>query len=130
MAWIDFDALLYVWDLSAPSTAVAPWPMFQHDERHTGASLRTPEAIPPTATITSPANGSHIAGTVNVTTQASDNVGVVNIELYKDNILIGTSTGSTFTYEWNSTADADGPHTFVSKAYNAAEMWGLRRRLL
>ena len=44
----------------------------------------------------------------------------MNIELYKDNILIGTSTGSTFTYEWNSTADADGPHTFVSKAYDAA----------
>jgi len=120
MAWIDFDARLYVWDLPAASTAVAPWPMFRRDERHTGASLRTPEVIPPMATITSPGNGSHLAGTVNVTTQASDNVGVVNLELYKDNILVGSSAQSSFTFEWNSATDADGPHTFVSKAYDAA----------
>lgn len=120
MAWIDHNALLYVWDLSAPSTAVAPWPMFQHDARHTGASLRTPEMIPPTTTITSPGAGSHVAGTVDVTTQASDNVGVVNIELYRDNVLVGSSTQSSFTFEWNTTAESDGPHTLVSKAYDAA----------
>ena len=120
LAWIDHNVKLYVWDLSAPSTAVAPWPMFQHDERHTGASLRTAETLPPTPTITSPSSGAHIAGTVNVTAQASDNVGVVNLELYKDNILVGSSTQSTLTFEWNTVAEADGPHTFVSKAYDAA----------
>lgn len=120
MAWIDHNALLYVWDLSAPSTAVAPWPMFQHDARHTGASLRIPEVIPPTTTITSPGAGSHVAGTVDVITQASDNVGVVNIELYRDNVLVGSSTQSSFTFEWNTTAESDGPHTLVSKAYDAA----------
>ncbi len=120
MAWIDSRARLYIWDLSAPSTAVAPWPMFQHDERHTGASRSTLEMIPPTTTITLPGNGSHVAGTVNVTTQASDNIGIVKIELYKDNILVGSSTQSTFTFEWNTTADADGPHTLMSKAYDAA----------
>ncbi len=120
MVWIDVSGRIYVWDLSAPSNAVAPWPMFQHDERHTGASLRTPETIPPTATITSPNNGSHVAGTVNVTTQASDNVGVVNIELYKDNILVGSSNQSPLTFEWNTAAETEGSHTFVSKAYDAA----------
>jgi len=120
MAWIDGTGQLYVWDLSAPSTAVAPWPMFQHDARHTGASLRIPEVIPPTATITSPGNGSHVGGTVNVTAQASDNVGVVNIELYKDNVLVGSSAQNPFTFEWNAAAETEGPHTFVSKAYDAA----------
>lgn len=118
MAWINFDGLLFVWDLSAPSTAVAPWPMFQHDERHTGVSLRTAETIPPTATITSPAAGSHLAGTVNVTTQAADNAAVASIELYKDNVLVGSSAQSTLTFAWNTAAEADGPHTFVSKAYD------------
>ena len=56
-AWIDFYARLYVWDLSAPSNAVAPWPMFQHDERHTGAGLQTPEVIAPMAAVTSPGDG-------------------------------------------------------------------------
>ncbi|HSE18108.1 MAG TPA: Ig-like domain-containing protein [Pyrinomonadaceae bacterium] len=120
MAWIDRNAKLYVWDLSAPSTAVAPWPMFQHDERHTGASLPTPETIPPTAIITSPVAGANVAGFVNITTQASDNVGVVNIELYKDNVLVGSSTQSPFTFEWITIFEGNGPHTFVSKAYDAA----------
>lgn len=118
MAWIDGNGLLFVWDLSAPSTAVAPWPMYQHDERHTGVSLRTGETIPPTVTITSPAAGSHLAGTVNVTSQASDNAAVASIELYKDNVLVGSSTQSALTFAWNTAAEADGPHTFVSKAYD------------
>jgi len=120
MAWIDVAARLYVWDLSAPSTAVAPWPMFQHDEQHTGASLRTPETLPPTATITSPAAGSLLAGTVNITVEASDNVGVVNVEVYKDNFFFLSTNQSTFTFEWNTGVESDGPHTFVLKAYDAA----------
>jgi len=120
LAWIDVAARLYVWDLSAPSTAVAPWPMFQHDECHTGASLRTPETLPPTAAIISPGAGSHVAGRVNVTAQASDNAGVVNIEVYKDNFLFVSSNQNPLTFEWDTGAEADGPHTFVSKAYDAA----------
>jgi subtilisin family serine protease len=120
MAWIDLGARLYVWDLSAPSTAVAPWPMFQHDERHTGASLRTGETIPPTATITSPDPGSHVTRMVEVTVQASDNVGVVNIEVYKDNFLFVSSNQNPLTFGWDTGTEVDGPHTFVTKAYDAA----------
>lgn len=120
MAWIDFDALLYVWDLPAPSTAVAPWPMFHHDERHSGAGLRTGETIPPTATITSPAAGSHVAGFVLVTTEATDNVGVVNLELYKDDVFVASTNAGTLTIEWNTWSETDGPHTFVTRAYDAA----------
>lgn len=36
MAWIDTEANLYVWDLSALAEAKAPWPMFRHDAAHTG----------------------------------------------------------------------------------------------
>jgi subtilisin family serine protease len=119
-AWIDRNAKVYLWDLSAPSTAVAPWPMFQHDERHTGASLPTPEGIAPTSAVTSPSNGALVAGNVNVIAEATDNVGVVNIEIYKDNVLVGNSSSSPYTYSWNTTGDTDGPHTFLSKAYDGA----------
>ena len=120
MAWIDFDNRLYIWELSAPNNAVAPWPMFHRDARHTGASVRTPETLAPAAAVTAPAGGSFVSGTVNVITEASDNVGVVNIEVYKDNALFGTSTTSPFTLAWDSTTDSEGPHTFFSKAYDAA----------
>ncbi len=120
MAWLDVTARLYVWDLSAPSTAVAPWPMFQHDASHTGASLRTSETIPPTAAITSPAAGSYVRGSVNVTAEATDNVGVVNVEIYKDNFFYASSNQNPLTVNWETGNEADGPHTFVTKAYDAA----------
>jgi subtilisin family serine protease len=120
VAWIDFDAQVYVWDTPAPSTAVAPWPMFLHDERHSGAWVRTPEVIAPVAAITSPSDGAIVAGSVNVVAEGTDNVGVVNVELYKDDVLVGNSTTSPYTFAWTTTSDTDGPHTFVSKAYDAA----------
>ena len=120
LAWIDRNANVYVWDLSAPNTAVAPWPMFQHDERHTGAGLRMPEVIAPTAAVTSPGDGALVAGNVNVIAEAADNVAVVNIELYKDNVLVGNSSASPYTFEWNTIGDTEGPHTFLTKAYDAA----------
>ena len=120
VAWIDFNAKVYVWDTSAPSTAVAPWPMFHHDERHSGAWLHTPEVIAPLAAVTSPSDGAIVAGNVNVVAEGSDNVGVVNVELYKDDVLVGSSTTSPYIFSWATTGDADGPHTFFSKAYDAA----------
>ena len=120
MAWIDHNAKVYVWDLSAPNTAVAPWPMFQHDERHTGASLPIPEVIAPAAAVTSPSDGAYVGANVNVIAEATDNVGVVNIELYKDNVLVGSSSASPYTFAWDTTSDTEGPHTFISKAYDAA----------
>ena len=36
LAWIDDESNLYVWDLGAPESASAPWPMFRKDAAHTG----------------------------------------------------------------------------------------------
>jgi hypothetical protein len=36
MAWLDLTGKLYLWDLTAPTSGPRPWPMFQHDARHTG----------------------------------------------------------------------------------------------
>ncbi|MCU1268425.1 MAG: peptidase and in kexin sedolisin [Acidobacteria bacterium] len=120
MAWIDYSHHLYVWDLSAPNSAVAPWPMFQHDERHSGLSVRTPEVIAPAVSINSPANGTRVTGIVPVSVQAVDNVGVVKVELYKDGALIGTITASPYNFTWDTRAGADGLYSFTGKAYDAA----------
>ncbi|HEX7183698.1 MAG TPA: S8 family serine peptidase [Thermoanaerobaculia bacterium] len=38
MAWINFDAQIFVWNLDAPArTSALDWPMFRHDAGHTGA---------------------------------------------------------------------------------------------
>jgi len=84
----------------------------------------TPDTTPPTTSITSPANGATVSGTVNVTASASDNVGVVKVEFYIDSVLSSTSTTSPYTFSWNTTTVANGSHTIFSKAYDAANNVG------
>jgi hypothetical protein len=79
-----------------------------------------PDTTPPTTAITAPANGATVSGTINVTASASDNVGVTRVEIYIDSALKATLTSSPYTYSWNTAAVANGAHTIVSKAYDAA----------
>lgn len=80
------------------------------------------DTTPPTIIITSPASGATVSGTVSVFVQASDNVGVVKVELYVDRALTATSTSAPFTTKWNakSRSVAKGAHTLQTKAYDAA----------
>jgi len=79
-----------------------------------------PDTTPPTTSITAPANNATVSGTVNVTASASDNVGVVKVEFYIDNVLKSTSTTAPYSFSWNTTTVANGSHTINSKAYDAA----------
>jgi uncharacterized membrane protein len=83
-----------------------------------------PDTTPPTTSITSPANGATVSGTITVTASASDNVGVVKVEFYIDSVLKSTSTTSPYTFSWNTTTVANGSHTIFSKAYDAANNVG------
>lgn len=78
------------------------------------------DTTPPTTSITSPANGATVSGTVSVTASASDNVGVTNVEFYIDNALRGNDTTSPYSFSWNTTTETNGTHTIFSKAFDAA----------
>lgn len=80
----------------------------------------TPDTTAPTTSITSPANGATVSGTVSVTASASDNVGVTKVEFYLDGALTSTSTATPYTWNWNTTTATNGGHTLISKAYDAA----------
>jgi hypothetical protein len=84
-----------------------------------------PDTIAPTTSITNPVNGSTVTGTVSVTTSASDNVGIVNVELLLDGNVIGNSTSSPWTFSWNSTSTPDGTHSLQTRAYDSAGNTGL-----
>jgi hypothetical protein len=76
--------------------------------------------IPPVTSISSPADGSTVSGTITVSVSASDNFGVVtNVELWKDGVLFGTDTASPYSFSWDSRQDANGTHTLQSVAYNS-----------
>ena len=83
------------------------------------------DATAPSTTITSPAGGSTVSGTIAVQASATDNVAVTRVELYRNGVLIGTDTLSPYTFSWNTAQIADGSYTLQSKAYDAANNVGV-----
>ncbi|MFW9993990.1 MAG: Ig-like domain-containing protein [Candidatus Odinarchaeota archaeon] len=79
------------------------------------------DTTPPVVSITNPAGGSTVSGTVSVTASASDNVGVTQVEFYIDGSLRATDTGSPYSYSWDTTGYSDGSsHAIEAIAYDAA----------
>lgn len=78
------------------------------------------DTTPPSVSISTPANGSTVAGTIQVQGLATDNVGVVKVELWVDSQLLSTCSLGNFSCSWNTTALANGSHTVTVKAYDAA----------
>ncbi len=79
-----------------------------------------PDTAPPSASITSPANGATVSGTITVAASASDNVGVVSVQFFLDGALITTDTSAPYSLSWNTTGAANGPHTLTAVARDAA----------
>jgi hypothetical protein len=83
------------------------------------------DITPPTSSITAPANGSTVSNFTTVTATASDNVGVVKMELYIDGVLTTSDANSTsLSFSWNTNSVANGSHTLLVKAYDAANNVG------
>lgn len=74
----------------------------------------------PSVTITFPANGATVSGQVDVTVSASDNVGVIRVELYVDDVLKKTANAAPFTNRWNTNPVSPGPHVLQCRVYDAA----------
>ena len=67
-----------------------------------------------------------VAGTVTVSANASDTVGVSKVEFYVDNALKNTDTASPYAFSWDTTNGSAHPcngahtHTLSAKAYDGA----------
>jgi subtilisin family serine protease len=78
------------------------------------------DRVPPAAAITSPAAGDVVSGPTTVAADASDDRGVARVELHVDGALVGTDTAPPWAFEWDARTMADGSHTLVAKAWDAA----------
>jgi chitinase len=74
----------------------------------------------PTASITSPANGAKVGGTVTINAAASDNVDVAKCELYVNGKLKVSEAGSSCSFDWNTKEVSNGSYRVKAKAYDAA----------
>ena len=63
---------------------------------------------PPTASITSPSNGSTVSGNVNITASATATVGVTYGYFYSDGAWTKTDTRAPYTYAWGTAGVTDG----------------------
>ena len=78
------------------------------------------DTTPPTASITSPAAGATVSGTISIQANASDNVGVTRVDFLVDGSLLSSDTTAPFAASWNTANAANGAHSLTVRAFDAA----------
>ena len=79
-----------------------------------------PDTTPPTVSITIPISGSKVNGSITISANASDNVGVVGVQFKLDSLNLGAEdTIAPYSILWN-TSSTNGIHTLTATARDAA----------
>src|SRR5438552_3742989 len=79
------------------------------------------DTTPPMVSMTAPAAGSTVAGTVTVSASATDNVGVVGVQFKLDGANLGTEvTAAPYAVSWNTTVAPNGSHSLTAVARDAS----------
>jgi predicted esterase len=74
----------------------------------------------PSVSITSPSSGSTVSGTINVSANASDNVGVAGVQFKLDGNNLGSEvTSPPFSVSWDTSAASNGSHIITAIARDA-----------
>ena len=94
---------------------------------YTGANTSTPttpDTTPPTASLQTPITNAILSGVANITATATDNFSVAKVEFYAGTTLLSTATtpssGTTYSYSWNTSLVTNGSYSLTVKAYDGA----------
>ena len=105
VAYFNFESIRVTQTSTAPA-APAPPPA---------------DTMPPTVSITGPMSGVNVSGTVQVTANASDNIGVVGVQFYVDGNTLGAEvTSAPWLVVWNTATGTNGFHALTAVARDAA----------
>src|SRR5438034_618448 len=73
------------------------------------------DATGPTVSISSPASGASVSGTLSVTASASDNTGVAGVQFLLDGVNAGAAvTTPPYSIAWHTTGASNGAHTLTA----------------
>ena len=64
--------------------------------------------------------GGNVSGTVTISANASDDVGVSRVDFYVNGSFVGSDSTAPYQYSWNTTSVANGAATLCAKAFDAA----------
>jgi hypothetical protein len=79
------------------------------------------DVTPPSVSVTAPAAGATVSGTVTLTATAADNVGVFGVQFLVDAAPVGTEdTTSPYSSSWSTTGLPNGTHQVTARARDAA----------
>ena len=82
------------------------------------------DTVAPTVSLTSPASGATVSGSLAVTANASDNVGVTRVDVFVDGTLAGSDATAPFSVTVDTTTLSNGSHAISAKAFDAANNAG------
>lgn len=101
--------------------------VFGHGRVNAGAAVlaarnysASVDATAPLASVATPLGSSTVSGLVPVSVNASDNVGVVRVDLQVNGTVVATDSAAPYSFSWNSAGVANGMSTIVALAYDAA----------
>lgn len=94
--------------------------IYEFLEIYNDADGGTADTTPPAATITAPAAGSNVSGSVSIGVSATDDTGVTSVAFFVDGTVAATLTAAPWQLLWDTTAVANGAHTIGATAYDAA----------
>lgn len=90
------------------------------DSSWSGGAIGGGDTIAPLVSITAPAGG-QVSGTIAITANASDNVGVAGVRFFVDGAQIGGEvTAAPYSVSWNTAAVSDGAHVITAVARDQA----------
>ena len=77
-----------------------------------------PPNAPPTVSLTAPAPGTVVSGTVTISANASDDVGVTQVAFFVDGAQVGVDTNGAdgWSVAWNTATVANGARTLTARA--------------
>lgn len=114
------QAIRGVFRSTPPGTPCASGAFDDHDDLVFAVGSGSGDTTSPTTSLTAPASGATLTGTVTVSANASDNVAVTRVEFYAGSTLIGTDSSAPYSISWNTTGVTNGSYSLTSKAYDAA----------
>ncbi len=80
--------------------------------------------------MTAPSAGSTVSGVVTVAANATDDVGVAEVDFLLDGVSIGLDATAPYSVQWNTTTSSNGQHNLSARARDTTGNFGLTSSVL